>query len=230
MIKILILCKKSETAKALINYVVSEVDILRVVGIANNNTEALNLLEQTKPNLIISSNKSIILLIKKHFKHYTPAVILLSKNTEELPYFYKPLLMLPYNLSFELMTEKIRIFLANHLSVSKKEQLLKILTEIGFNLKLSGTMYLIDSILYKNTFKGGSSFEKLEKDIYSYVAQKNNTTVKIVKWSIERSILYLHESLTKEKYFYVEKYLAVEYPKKPTPKLVINTLSSLISL
>ena len=58
MIKILILCKKSETAKALINYVVSEVDILRVVGIANNNTEALNLIEQTKPNFYFVNKKT----------------------------------------------------------------------------------------------------------------------------------------------------------------------------
>lgn len=230
MIKILILCRQNETSKSLVNYVISQIHVLRLVGIANNHSEALKLLEITKPNLIISSDSNILLLLKRHFKHYTPGVILLSKNMEELPYFYKNLLMMPYNLSFELMVKRVRDFITDYFSVSKKEQLRKILKEIGFNLKLSGTMYLIESILYTNTFKGAGSFENLEKDVYSYVAQKNNTTIPRVKWSIERSIRYLHESLTKDTYFYVEKYLAVEYPKKPTPKLVINTLASLISL
>ncbi len=230
MIKTLILCKKSETSKLLINHVISKIYLLQLVGIANSREEALNLLEEITPNLIISTDKEIVLLIRQHFKHYTPKIILLSRSMRELPYFYKDSLIIPYNLSFELMVERIKNYLNDYLKLSKKEQLRKILKEIGFNLNLSGTIYLIDCILYANSFRSPGSSEKLEKDIYSYVAQKNNTTIQKVKWSIERAIRYMHESHTKDTYKHVEEYLAVEYPQKPTPKLVINTLSDIITL
>lgn len=230
MIKILILCKKSETSKSLVNYVISKISILRLVGIANTQTEALKILEEQKPNLIISTDKNILLLVKHNFKHYTPGIILLSKKLEEPQFFYRSLLILQYNLNFDIMVRKIRNFITDNFSVSKKEQIRKILSEIGFNLKLSGTMYLIDSVLYTNTYRSGYSFEKLEKDIYSYIAQKNNSTPKRVKWAIERAINYMYQKQTEDTYYYIEKYFAIEYPQKPTAKLIINTLASIINL
>lgn len=230
MVKILILCRKNATAKSLLNYVISNISVLRLIGIANTEEEALNLIEGHKPNLIISSDKKILLLVKRNFKHYTPGIILLSKNIEEPQFFYKNLLILQYNLDFEIMIRKISDFITNNFNLSKKHQVTKILSEIGFDIKLTGTMYLIDSILYTNTYKGGYSFEQLERDIYSYVAQKNNSTQKRVKWAIERSINYMYKKHDEKSYINVEKYFALEYPQKPTPKLVINSIANFINM
>ncbi len=228
MVKVLILCRKNETTKFLINAIISKISVLRIVGVANNQIEAQKMLEETKPNLIISSNKIIFSLIKHGPQSYLPRIILISKDANP-NISYRYLLTIPYNLDNESMKNQINEFINEYLYVSKKDMLQKILFEIGFNLKLSGTLYLIESILYANIYKDEYSYEKLEKDVYTYVANKHKTTPKIVKWSIERSIRYLHESLTKESYITLEKYLPVEYPKKPTPKLVINVLSNLIS-
>ena len=120
---------------------------------------------------------------------------------------------------------KILKFLKGN-SFSQKEKAAKILSYLGFDFKLSGTIYLLDSILYAHTYKGSYSFEKLERDIYSYVANLNSTSVDRVKWSVFRTINYMYSKHTDESYKIVEKYFNLEYKSKPTPKLVISLIAN----
>ena len=228
MIKVLILCKKNETTKFLINSIISEISSLHLIGLANTIEEASKLLTKTTPNLIITSDSNIFSLFGKNSKDYLPRIILVTKEPLKVPYRYS--FVLKYDLDKQTMIKKINKFINDYLYVSKKEELTKILTEIGFSFKLSGTLYLLEAILYANVYKDSYSYEKLEKDIYSYVAKKHKSTAQRIKWSVERSVRYWHESLTKESYINIEKYLSVEYPKKPTPKLIVNSLSNIISL
>lgn len=231
MLKILVLCNQISTAKALINNVISNIRDLQLVGIANSSKEALKLIEKNEPNLIISTNENVISLIKENFKYYTPGIILISKPKDDLTdFYYKNLLHLHYALNFEKITNYIINYIDNNYFSSKRKKAQEILASIGFNFKLTGTVYLLDSILYANTYKGSYSFEKLKKDIYSHIAIINNTTIDRVKWSIARSINYMYQKHTKTTYANAEKYFGIEYPSRPTPKQVISSIASILDL
>lgn len=227
MLKVLILCKNISTAKSITNNIVSNIKELQLVGIANNQKEILELLEKCKPDLVISTSLEIIQVIKKNFSHYTPGIILIIRK-EETPdnFYYKNVLNLNINLSFEKMCNRILDFIPHDGSHSKKEKATNLLSKLGFDFKLVGTSYLLDSILYANTYKGSYSLEQLKRDIYSYVAKTNSTTVDRVIWSIARSFNYMYKRHTKESYQIIEKYLGLPYPVKPTPKLVINYIAN----
>lgn len=231
MLKILILCKNNSTAKSILNKVISNIKELQLIGIANNENESLELIQKREPNLIISTNEKIINLIKTNYTTYTPGIILISKSKENnKDWYYRNLLILNYNLNFKKISNCILDFIQNNITYSKKQTLIELLSKIGFDLKLVGTTYLIDSILYVNTYKGAFSFEQLQRDIYSHVATINHTNIDRVKWSIARSINYMYNKQTQNTYRYAEKYFGLEYPQKPTPKLVINSIANILDM
>ena len=121
------------------------------------------------------------------------------------------------------MSKKISVFIKKHIT-SQEEEVAKILSRLGFDFKLSGTLFLLDAIVYGRTYKSTYCFETLVKDLYDYVAQNNNTTINRVKWSVERSINYMYNRHTKESYTYVENCFNIKYPEIVTPKLLINVL------
>ena len=141
----------------------------------------------------------------------------------------KNYIIVDYRESFTSISEVISTFVKENLKTSKKEKAIKILSHIGFNFKLSGTNYLLDSILYANSYKGSYSFETLFYDIYSYVAELNNTSSNVVKWAIERSINYLYGSANTDILKRIEKYFGIEYPEKITPKFTINFIANKLS-
>ena len=128
------------------------------------------------------------------------------------------------------MKKNILLFIKNTVGLSRREKAATMLVNLGFDFKLNGTVYLLDSILYAHTYKGAFSFEQLRRDVYSYVAQLNNTTIDRVKWSISRSINYMYKRHTKSSYAIVEKYLKVEFPIKPTPKLIVSIIANTLDL
>lgn len=224
MLKVLIVCKENQTAKKIINKLVVTNENLRIIGIGNTLTETENLIKNIEPDLIITTNHNIMNLVKRFLAHQ-PGVVLISKNIKSSTSSGK-LLTLDYSLSFEEMSKKISMFIHKNLLYSQKEQVMDILSKFGFDFKLSGSLFLLESIVYARTYKGTYSFERLARDIYSHVAQNNNSTIDRVKWSIERSIKYMYKRHTKESYECVEKYFNIKYPEKLTPKLIINVVSN----
>ncbi len=223
MLKVLIVCKENQTAKKIINKIVVKNEDLKIVGIANTLEETKDLFKVIEADLIITTNRNIVNLVKNKFIAHQPSIVLISK-TKMSTVSTKKVLHLDYSLSFSEMAKKISMFIRKNLTSSDKEVVTEMLLKLGFDFKLSGTLFLLDAIVYARTFKGTYSFETLAKDIYTYVAENNNTTVKRVKWSIERPIHYMHKKCTKEDYKNIEKCFKIEYPEKLTPKLVINVL------
>lgn len=225
MLNVLIVCKENETAKKIVNKLVVTNEKLKIIGIGNTLAEAETLVKNIQPDLIITTNKNIMNLVKRKFIAHQPGVVLISKDVKSSN-TSGGLLTLGYTLSFNEMSKKISIFIRKNLLLSQKEEVMDILSKFGFDFKLSGSVYLLESIVYARTYKGTYSFEQLAKDIYSHVAENNNTTVDRVKWSIERSIKYMYKRHTKASYEYVEKYFNIKYPEKLTPKLVINFVTN----
>lgn len=224
MLKLLIVCKKLETAKSIINQISANIRELRLIGISNTTAESIKIIKRNKPDLIITTNTSIITLVKEKFISYYPEIILFSKTTN-IDEEYENLLIEDAHKSIEEVSNQIVAFVQERVN-SEREKSTKILLDLGFNFKMSGTVYLLDSILYVRTYKGSYSFEKLEKDIYSYVAEINNTTIERVKWSVARTINNMYKNHTKESYKFVEKYLGLVYPQKPTPKFLISIIAN----
>lgn len=224
MLKLLILCKNMEAAKKIINKIAFNLNDVRIIGLANNLSEANSILKACQPELIICTNPDVLYLIQKEFINYFPSIILLTKKKYR-GVSYKPLVIVNVEDKIEFIMAKILNFI-KHNAFSPKEKAMKILSQLGFDFKLSGTIYLLDSILYAHTYKGSYSFEKLERDIYSYVADLNSTNFDRVKWSIFRSINYMYRKHTDESYKIVEKYFSLEFKTKPTPKLIISLIAN----
>ena len=224
MLKLLILCKKMETAKNLTNKVAVHLKDARLIGIANSLSEAKSILKEEQPEFIISTSKEIIDVIKETFINYFPGIIFFTHKKYRST-SYKNMIIINSNDDYEFTIKQISSFINKNKS-THKEKVINILTYLGFDFKLSGTIYLLDAVLYAHTYKGSYSFEKLERDIYSPVADANNTNINRVKWSIFRAINYMYHKHTETSYQIVEKYFGLKYPTKPTPKLIISLISN----
>lgn len=90
---------------------------------------------------------------------------------------------------------------------------------LGYNFKLKGTQYLLDSIIYVYSNKNEEMLENLEKNVYKYVSLKNNKTVLNIKTNIINSTNYVYDYQNSEILF---RYFSSNV--KITPKLVIATV------
>ncbi len=229
MLKLMLLCNTLGTSQKIINKIICNIENIRLIGISTTLDEAQSIIQKSDPDLIVTTNLKIFELIKEKFITYSPGVILISNSKVKHDISYKNFIILDYRESFASITEIITDFVKENLKTSKKEKTIKILSHVGFSFKLSGTNYLLDSILYANSYKGSYSFETLFYDIYSQVAELNNTNSNIVKWAIERSINYLYGSATNETLQKIEKYFGIKYPERITPKFTINFIANKLS-
>jgi len=230
MVKILILCDKLTTAKTLTNKIIAGISDLQLIGITNTLKEALEVLDFYKPDLIISTNDKIINLIKKTYSHYTPAIVLLSKLDPNTNFYYKNCIILNPDIGIQNLSGFIFNYIQSTIKQSKKKNAINILTTLGFDFKHTGTIYLLDAVLYANTYKNSYSYEQYQKEIYNHVAKLNNTYFDKVNWAITRAINYMYKKHSRESYRILEKYLGLEYPEKPTPKLVVNAVATLLDI
>ena len=227
MIKVLIICNDTLIAKSLVNHVISKNSDLRLIGIGNTLKEGVYLLEKYEPTLIFTTSQKFVRYLNEYFTSYTPGVILIAKPIPNRPvtYRFRRLLMhIHYTDDFKIISEQTFRFVADNYSTSKKRFIKKILTDIGFDFKLTGTIFLQDSLLYISTYKGAQHYTNLKAEIYPFIARKNSTTPQVVKWAITRSINYLYNKSDAETLEKIEKYFDIKYPKKMTPKIIINSI------
>lgn len=229
MLKLMLLCNTLSTSQKITNKIISNIENIRLIGIATNLEEAQGIMKETDPDLIVTTNLKIFELIQEKFIISSPGVILISNSKVNHDISYKNYILFDYRESFSTITEKLSEFVKENLKTSKKEKAIKILSHVGFSFKLSGTNYLLDSILYANSYKGSYSFETLFYDVYSHVAELNNTNSNVVKWAIERSINYLYGSASKDTIKKIDKYFGVTFPEKITPKFTINFIANKLS-
>lgn len=227
MIQVLIFCKENESIKKIINKVLINIDGLKIMGIGNNLKEAQELIIRIQPDLIISSFSEILGFIQEKFISYHPGIIILSNKSKTKR---KKVLYIENTLPAKEMAKRISLFINSTIVCSQKERIINLLSKLGFTFNLAGTIYLLDAILYTHTHKGSYSFETLSNDVYSHVAELNNSTIDRVRWSIARSINYMYDKHTKSSYKIVEKHLKIQYPEKPTPKLIISILANNLDL
>lgn len=229
MIKVLIMCKKLENAKKILNNIVRKIYNLQLVGIANSYDEAKGLLIENEADIIITTDQKMINFIRNEFITYIPGIIIID-NIIRLKENYPKCILISNENDYDTMVNKIKFFLRNTIELSQKERVSKVLKKIGFDYNLSGTIYLQDAIIYAHSYKGSYRFEKIKYDIYPQIAIFNNTTSSRVKWAIERTIKYLYSKGDKINYEYIEKIFNIQYPQRLTAKQIISTISNSLDI
>lgn len=226
MKKILILCEDNILIQRMVNSVVGKNTNFRLIGISNTIKDAKKIMEKNKPDYIITTIRPFISEVYKMFSPVVPKIILISPE---------PLKSKTDNIIFLRRTNRfcedlieLGKILRKAVRISKKDFVTNLLTDFGFDFRISGTPYILEAILYKDEYFGDSSLEKLV-GLYEYVAKANNTSVKKVTWAINRSVDYMYARHTKRSYHTIEKYFKIKYPEKITPKIVINLISHNIS-
>lgn len=90
---------------------------------------------------------------------------------------------------------------------------------LGYNFKLKGTQYLLESIVYIYTKKDIKLLDNLERNVYEFIARKNNKEVLNIKTSIIKATNYVYNYQDEDKLY---RYFSIKI--KITPKLVISTI------
>lgn len=220
MLNVLLFCKQVDTSKKLLNKIIGKIPNFRLIGIASTIKEASDIMQSIEPNIILTTESSISDLLNNKFITYRPGIIYITNQK----YSTKKdnILILDFQLTFPEMTRRILRFINQNITGTYREKIISMLQTFKFNFNLTGTKYIIDAILYVHSYNGSYSFEKLKRDVYAYVAKINSSTENKVKWSIERSINYMHKNHTPKSYKIIEDFFGVKYPQKPTPKLLIS--------
>lgn len=91
----------------------------------------------------------------------------------------------------------------------RRENVTKVLNELGVHINVKGYSYLIEAVLLKNNKPHISTTE-----IYETIAEKHNSTV----WSVERSIRWSVSQLQTE----AQKYFKLNY--KLTNSIMIQAI------
>lgn len=89
----------------------------------------------------------------------------------------------------------------------------------GYNFKLKGTQYLLESIVHIYTKNDMNLLENLEKNVYKHIATQNSKKTLNIKTSIIKATNYVYNYQDENKLY---EYFSIEI--KITPKLVISTI------
>ncbi len=139
----------------------------------------------------------------------------------EIPETVKSYINYPY---FQRIFQKPISFsaLTNYLSIQNgietledsKKAILEILSDLGFNLNHSGTMYLIEGIAIAIRYK----IKKLS-EIYTLLAYNHNVDPKIIGWSINNAINKAIKSCNEDK---LQNFFKIYDNRKLTAKYIIS--------
>lgn len=194
---------------------------MNVVKVFNNCYDAVNYIE--KNNKLLELVMIDLEVPNIDINNITTAI---SKGCNiialsEIPETVKSYINYPY---FQRIFQKPISFsaLTNYLSIQNgietledsKKAILEILSDLGFNLNHSGTMYLIEGIAIAIRYK----IKKLS-EIYTLLAYNHNVDPKIIGWSINNAINKAIKSCNEDK---LQNFFKIYDNRKLTAKYIIS--------
>lgn len=201
MIRTLIVDDNLQYIKNILNTVLSKFDDINIIYIATSGAEALDIISTNNIDLIFLDLKlpdfNGIELIKKinvlnSIKH--PNIIVISGDTSLLSNFrINQYICNIINKSENIKSiyDKIKetINELNYQSCQNniKNEIISELTSLGYSLKYKGTYYILEAIIYIYRNNNLNLLDNLEKNVYTYIAYKNNKTVNNIKTNIIKS-------------------------------------------
>lgn len=229
MFTILIADDNINFAKLLVNDIISTREDLRIIKIATNGKEALELMNSYQIDIVLLDLKMPIyngiqvlnMLSKEKQKQYERSVIVITGEADYAPEILKNPLVAYIALKgfgqHEQILNKIDSLVEEKSNSLVYKKIISELSSIGYNLNHNGTKYLIDTIfeiyLHQDSFQGN-----LQKEIYPIISFYHHKSIHNIKCSITRAtenMVYYCNSETFDKYF---------NGFKPTTKTVINII------
>ena len=196
-VKIIIADKNIQNIEYVLNKIVNKRNNFKTY-VATTNEEILDIISNTQINAILSNKK-----LKITSKIQIPIFNVIEEKTEN-------------SKIDECLTEiNKKEIIENEI----KNDIIKQLLLLGYNFKHKGTHYLIESIIYIYKKEQMELVDNLEKNVYKYIAIRNNTTMINVKTNIIKATNYVYRYQDKEVLY---KYFSINI--KVTTKLVISTI------
>ncbi len=201
MIKTLIVEDNLEYVKNTLNNTLSKFEDIQIRYIATTVKEAVNIIYNNKIDLIFldlklpdSSGLEILKKLKAYNYIEKISVIVISGDAiliNKANYEYKVNNIINKVEKEEIMYKKIKqsIDEINYIDREDiiKEIIIKEITNMGYNWKYKGTNYLMEAILFIYTSNNLDLVDNLEKNVYKYIAYKNNKNVNNIKTNIIKS-------------------------------------------
>lgn len=235
MYNLLIVDDNVDFVKCLINALGKSNEKFRIVNVANNGIEALNILEEgyidvaiLDIDLPIFSGIDVTQKLQELNLCPMPMIIAVSGkdiynnilNTVPLINRY-----ISKGIGFEEVVRHINLMLnefENEKELEEKERLIiHELSYLGFNLKHNGTIYLYETIKIILKCHNLNWTSNLEKNIYPIISHREKKSVSTIKSNILKAINYMYYECDALKMMH---YFSFKDDSKPTPKVIISTI------
>lgn len=229
-------------AKFLMEQINKQNNSVRVINIAVDGEETLNilntmdeidifLLDLKMPKLNgIEILKRLSNIKKRKYKKScivisgeADLVMQLEKNN---PIIYDVLFKSQYNQVIYTINEIISEKQIEHSEIRLKRKIINELKYLGYNISHNGTKYIMDIIYYIITENNGE-INNLKRNIYPKIAIKNNVNPHNVKHCVRRATEYMYYECEENKF---KSYFYLQDEKKPNTKMIISTIVSKIIL
>ncbi len=221
MIKVLIAGSNFHFIKKIINSIICKIPEIKVDYVATNGKEVLDMLGQKYFDLVfldlpISSLNGIEVLQKVEKMHLVkmPKFLIITENLDVISKLIENKNVYNVILKGEKEEEITRQIKEVIERIKYETDLIdarfKVVSEVcnmGYNIKLVGTKYLIEAIMYIYESNNWSLLDNLEKNVYKIIADRHKKTIVNIKTNISKS--------TRNMYGINTKY---------TPKNVINNV------
>jgi CheY-like chemotaxis protein len=221
-------------AKMLVNTIIGTMDNLRVVKIATDGKEALELMNSQIIDVVLidlkmpvyNGNQVLSMLSEEKKKIYENSIIVITGEPSLIPEIIDNPMIFSIVSKGAGQTEKIIMYIKKLIESKsndlKYRQIISELQKIGYNINLIGTQYLAQAIyeihLRENTYQGN-----LKKEIYPILSRIFQKSVHNIKCNITRATENMNLYCAKDT---LDNYF---YNIQPTTKLVINLVLNKIA-
>lgn len=235
MINMLIVDDSMIYIKKVISLILKREECIRLLDIATNGLETLDILTKNKVDIILLDLKMpkmngvelIKELEKQRSKVYEKSIIVITAEDLMLQEIVKSPLIYSYQLkpiSQESLLKNINDIIKEKLLIKRDEDLdRKIISELqslNYNLIHIGTKYLKECIKI-DLIKYNGEAENLSKQIYPIIAKRYKKTIFSIKNNIIKATNYMYNECEIET---LMNYFGYEIDYKPTPKIVIKAV------
>lgn len=231
MFKVLIADDNVEFAKLLVNDIISTKENLKVVKIATNGKETLELMEKEQIDIVLLDlnmpiyNGYDILekLSNQKKKEYEYSIIVITGESEYISKIIRnklvAFIVLKGSNQYKNIIDKIDKLVEEKSNTVIHKKIITELQNIGYNLNHVGTQYLVETIF--EIYRKGKSFNgNLKKEIYPFLSIYFQKSIHNIKCNITRAtenMVYYCKQENLDKYF---------EGIKPTTKTVISIILS----
>lgn len=222
MLKLIIVTSDLLSSKEIINQCIGKINSLQLIAILTSKIELEYYQKNFEFDVIIFHDFDYINTQETYYD-----IIYIDKQKIPSKNFEKRIALSEIN-SFKVLQSRIEKFIKKLTVSTISQRVTDTLLDLGFNFKHVGTKYIVDCVCYYYLHPEKISLENLEKNLFPHIARLNNTHMMNIKWSITRTINLMYQNHTTKSILRVEEYFFLEHMKKPTPKAVINVITTRI--